>query len=219
MAATTDVILKSFFETGDIPTSSQYQDLIDSKLNLRSIKVFSVRDYGATGDGITDDSGAISAALAAAGTTGVVYFPPGTYQIGATKYSITGTTKLMGSGTLSTILSDGTGVVFTITSGSGTVVKDLEFDQDSTAFMVTRWDASGAWTTATVGNDLAEGYQITANDSDLWPAYSGSATFRLTGVKIVDSDNVIVSGITGRFGSVYLSNCNWSQVTQCCGGR
>lgn len=41
-----------------------------------------VRDYGATGDGSTDDTAAIALALASVPTTGGdVYFPPGTYRI------------------------------------------------------------------------------------------------------------------------------------------
>jgi hypothetical protein len=47
-----------------------------------------VRDYGATGDGTTDDAPAIQNAIDAAGAAGggVVYFPPGTYRV-ATVYS------------------------------------------------------------------------------------------------------------------------------------
>ncbi|HWX18511.1 MAG TPA: glycosyl hydrolase family 28-related protein [Candidatus Binatia bacterium] len=44
---------------------------------------FNVKDYGAVGNGSTDDTSAITSALAAANTNGggAVYFPPGTYQV------------------------------------------------------------------------------------------------------------------------------------------
>ena len=44
--------------------------------------VYNVKDYGATGDGSTDDSAAINAAVAAAHAAGggTVIFPPGTYE-------------------------------------------------------------------------------------------------------------------------------------------
>jgi len=43
---------------------------------------FNVKAYGALGDGTTDDTTAINAAISAANTgTGIVFFPPGTYKI------------------------------------------------------------------------------------------------------------------------------------------
>lgn len=51
--------------------------------SLRSaLQPFNVRNYGATGDGVTDDSAAIDAAQQAArGTGGAIYFPTGVYLI------------------------------------------------------------------------------------------------------------------------------------------
>ncbi|MEI7439276.1 MAG: right-handed parallel beta-helix repeat-containing protein [Thermoleophilia bacterium] len=43
------------------------------------LTTFNVRNYGAVGDGITDDTAAIHAARDAAGVGGSVVFPPGTY--------------------------------------------------------------------------------------------------------------------------------------------
>lgn len=49
----------------------------------RNSAVFNVRDYGATGDGSTDDTAAVTAAAAAMVTAqyGVLYFPQGVYKV------------------------------------------------------------------------------------------------------------------------------------------
>jgi polygalacturonase len=48
-----------------------------------TILVYNVKEYGAKGDGVTDDTAAINAALTAC-AVGVVYFPPGAYKITST---------------------------------------------------------------------------------------------------------------------------------------
>lgn len=44
------------------------------------LSVYNVKSYGAVGDGVTDDAAAITAAIAAC-TSGIVYFPPGSYKV------------------------------------------------------------------------------------------------------------------------------------------
>jgi len=41
----------------------------------------SVRDFGAAGDDVTDDTPAIQRAIDSVGEAGVVFFPPGTYRV------------------------------------------------------------------------------------------------------------------------------------------
>lgn len=58
-----------------------------------SSDVYNVRDYGATGDGTTNDTAAIQAAIdaATAAAGGIVYFPSGTYSIvklGSEQYAL-----------------------------------------------------------------------------------------------------------------------------------
>lgn len=53
---------------GDVVTSGTFVDLRAS-----------VRDFGAVGDGVTDDTTAIHNARSASGVGGIVFFPPGTY--------------------------------------------------------------------------------------------------------------------------------------------
>ena len=55
---------------------------INKKYNDILNRVTSVKDYGATGDGVTNDTAAIKAAIAA--SKGIVLFPPGTYLINET---------------------------------------------------------------------------------------------------------------------------------------
>lgn len=53
----------------------------------RGSKVISVKDYGAKGDGIHDDTTAINNAISALPATGgTVYIPPGIYQIDASRH-------------------------------------------------------------------------------------------------------------------------------------
>lgn len=63
--------------------------------------VFNVKDYGATGNGSTDDHASIQAAIAAANAAGggVVYLPKGIYQISGTlSIGTTSSIKLLGAG-------------------------------------------------------------------------------------------------------------------------
>lgn len=76
--------------TPQIPARGTYDwyDFMTQLVDSNSAKVskgdlfVSVKDYGATGDGVTDDQPSIQAALDGAGVGGAVYFPPGTYRLG-----------------------------------------------------------------------------------------------------------------------------------------
>lgn len=110
---------------------------------VQSFAWYSVRDYGATGDGVTDDRAAIAACIAAciAGGGGRVYFPQGTYAVskdGANPYSFELATQsdvmFSGSGPSSIILQSGSGAgnpwsIFSIAGGCSRIVfEDLVFD-------------------------------------------------------------------------------------------
>lgn len=89
--------------------------------------VFNVKAYGATGDGTTDDTTNVRAALSAAISAGggIVYFPAGTYKITpsgspAIGLAVTGNNiTLMGSGPYSSVIKKGGAGIAIDTSGTG----------------------------------------------------------------------------------------------------
>ncbi len=83
-----------------------------------SATVFNVKDYGATGDGSTDDTSAINSAMSAVNSAGgVLYFPTGTYMVSSTLTTPSSNVVITGTGT---------GTKIKLTSGwSGTSVFNL----------------------------------------------------------------------------------------------
>jgi len=75
-------------------------------LGKASLRLYNVREYGAQGDGVTDDFSAIDDAInaAAAAGGGIVYFPAGTYHIGTNDYwTLSSNIVIRGQGPVSLI--------------------------------------------------------------------------------------------------------------------
>jgi hypothetical protein len=100
---------------------------------------FSVRNYGAVGDGVTNDYTAIAAAISACGTAGggTVIFPPGHYIVstnGGFQLPVqgSGSMKLKGMGQeVTRITFSGTGYLFTI-GDSGATDSRYQYIEDMT---------------------------------------------------------------------------------------
>jgi len=97
-AVTSDKILNGSIQDEDINAAADIarSKIAGTALTTGSTGVFSVLDYGATGDGVTDDTDAIQDALDA-GAGGTVLLPPGSYKL--TSYiSVPASTCLSGDG-------------------------------------------------------------------------------------------------------------------------
>ena len=112
VAAINEVLTTLLASTGDLDnlTTSDKSNLVaainELVTNLSSIinntSIYNVKNYGAVGDGVTDDTVAINDCITAAGTNGTIYFPLGEYK--TTNFNIDSLRILMAPGT---IISDG----------------------------------------------------------------------------------------------------------------
>lgn len=83
--------------------------------------IVSVKDFGATGDGSTNDTAAIQAAIDAVSTNGgAVFFPPGNYAV-ASSLTLKSYVRLVGTGRASRLLWTG-GASTMITTNSASVL-------------------------------------------------------------------------------------------------
>jgi hypothetical protein len=115
--------------------------------------------YNATGNGTTDDTAAIQAALnAVPANGGTVYLPTGTYKITSTlTASVTGT-RIVGNGWSAQILYDGS-VVTTAITPTGNIrcfVQDIRVSQSNTSHLGTALDWSGC-SSSTIERVLIDG--------------------------------------------------------------
>ena len=137
LSALADWVLKTYqgflqAGTGAVATTVQ------SKLR----EIVSVKDFGAVGDGVTDDTAAIQAAINYTSTRssvgGSVYFPPGSYKITSTIYTYgsggVGQVGIVGSGLFSTRI---------LPSGDFTAINLVTSYQESGGFSIA-WPTTAA---------------------------------------------------------------------------
>lgn len=95
--------------------------------------ILSVKQYGAVGDNSTDDTTAIQAAITAASSGDIVYFPPGTYKVTAA-ITIPNGMRLMGGGRTKSIIAgySTTANIFTVSTNEAVRFEQLEITRTST---------------------------------------------------------------------------------------
>lgn len=119
-----------------VPSETQFGTLDLSNVRVLGIAglqdVFNVMAYGAKGDGVTDDTAAIQAAVnAGSNAGGIVFFPPGTYLVSAYVNVNAGGVIFAGCGSKSVLQLKGAALptwgVFKATAQAGLQFQDLEF--------------------------------------------------------------------------------------------
>lgn len=121
-------------------------------LATRFAEVVNVKDFGAVGDGTTNDTTAIQAAITAASSVGdVVFFPNGTYLISSTLTISVNRILLVGQGRDNTTIKTSTASIVLVTSNAAmTTLHGITLEGDST----TTIGFLGNGTSGTGTNDL-----------------------------------------------------------------
>lgn len=105
--------------------------------NIDNLEIYNALDYGAIGDGTTDDSAAINATIAACPTRAIVYLPANhSYKIGST----ININKIITFVALGELLFDGSGDAITI--GNVTAAEIANFE-DLNVFINSVYDLNG----------------------------------------------------------------------------
>lgn len=141
--------------------------------------VVSVRDFGAVGDGVADDTAAIQAAIAAVGDGGSVFFPAGTYR---TTTTIDGSNRtLFGVGEASVIKPDAAVTVCILLDSDANSATGFSWSTEVRSLFIEGKNTSGATgifvgQTVTTANYLID--NVTVN------RFAGAGGF---GIKVVES--------------------------------
>lgn len=92
---------------------------LDSHPQFHNAYVDVKAHFGAVGDGVTNDTAAIQAAIAAAGTDGTVFFPPGLDYLVSLDEIVFAGPGVMGIGATLKVTETGPGVAAQIGDGTG----------------------------------------------------------------------------------------------------
>lgn len=160
-----------------------------SGLRWANAPAVSVKDYGATGNGSTDDTAAIQAAVnATASAKGSLYFPAGTYLVG-TAISIPANINLFGQGYDSHLTRTTTGNVFSIIGTSGTLISNVHITE-------LRFSGPSTQASSVSGNGIYIDYT----------SYITVENCFFTGFGLTNSNDGGISGIRSSYISVIGNN-------------
>lgn len=166
--------------------------------------VVSVKDHGAVGNGIADDTSAIAAAYTAAAGKPLL-FPPGTYKVTALPALVDGD-RLIGVGPKdSEITYAGTGTLLPLTGRQDISIRSLSFH------------ISGVGAKAM---DLSASFQVSLDDVRIRGAHDGTTSTTYHGQKgLILRDNTgntrIHNSTIERLGCGIETSCIQNELTNC----
>lgn len=168
--------------------------------------VTDVRDYGATGDGSTDDTAAIAAAVSAAHTAGnSIYFPAGEYLV----------TAFPTLNDYDTIHGDGADKSTVIYGGSGTLItlnNKMRVNFKNMGFFITGASGKG-FQLSNCFSCSFESMVIRGNHTSAsYPTYLASVGIRLD---TNTGGTMIINCLIGNFGTGIATYCIQNYVTNC----
>lgn len=192
------------WETGTFvaPAGSNGSQIIPTRLPF-----YNVKDYGATGNGATDDTVAIQAAITAAGVAGqIVYLPAGTYLVSAA-LTVSSSVQIVGAGGV--YLGGGPTLIKTTSAnadvfyvtGTGVIITGLNITCSATA-------------TAGAGIHVYDCVNTLIDNVSINATYRGISAVSASSLTIT---NVNASHMTGD-ACFYFGSCIGINLNQVAGG-
>lgn len=194
---------------------------------------FNVMAYGATGNGSTDDTTAIQAALnAVPGSGGTVYFPPGTY-ITSSALSVPASCRLLGAGVNASVVKQTSTTVDGLNGSNITalVIADMQFygPSSGTGIGIALSLTGGSPTSYVVMRSVrvahfgSDGINITdpiiSSFDDVVASSNGGHGFNVGGATAGNGGTscafVACYGLSNTQAGFYLNNLQYSNMSGC----
>lgn len=156
-------------------------------------EIFSVKDFGAKGDGVTDDTAAIQSALNACSSYGTVFFPPGIYVVSSTLTIPSSYIRVTGPAKIIAAASTNFDYIMLASGQTGVAVERLEFDANKT--------------NRTAGQNIRFMGAGLVNCTDSYFAFCTARNTR--GYASIPAVGLAIAGVSIRCGvyNCYLENC------------